>query len=428
MSYFIFLFLYFVVLHAAALLNLMGQVPGGRVFYLVDGATIIPFFLAVLYIMRGLQSLKTGVRFTKLDFAVLGYIGISLLSVVLYYQPNSPTPIEAFSYGVHLFILPMFTYFAVKTLGPQLQHRLILGVCLLNLFAMVVGLYLFYERPDFYHAFLLASFQEKNITEDWQVYSRMGSYMGSTAVGTVCASTIILLSLNRSGLALMTFALPLLLVSVLLSKQRGGIAACFMALIYLICTNRRYFWLKLLALLISVPALSYGLNLFDEKYEGTVDHVYERSTYDMVTVFLHRGYGPGLEYFVDFPFGVGLGGTSSAAQSAGLAERGQVVDANFMRILADLGIIGLSSFLLVLWFAVQAAGRKEKQLGWVVLVGVHVLICLGTNTLDSSYVSHCFWLFLGIIDTPELRRSGFIPSTARDKPRMKLFEEVVGPS
>jgi hypothetical protein len=73
-----------------------------------------------------------------------------------------------------------------------------------------------------------------------------------------------------------------LLVSVLLCKQRGGIAACFMVLIYLIFTHRRYFWLKLAALLISVPLLSYGLNLFEEEYEGTMEIVYTRSTYDMV--------------------------------------------------------------------------------------------------------------------------------------------------
>jgi hypothetical protein len=90
MSNFIFLFFYMVVLHVALLLNLVGAVPGGRVFYLVDSATLIPIFLATFYVMRGLQGLQTGVRFTKLDFAVMGYLVISVLSVVLYYQPQYP--------------------------------------------------------------------------------------------------------------------------------------------------------------------------------------------------------------------------------------------------------------------------------------------------------------------------------------------------
>jgi hypothetical protein len=113
-----------------------------------------------------------------------------------------------------------------------------------------------------------------------------------------------------------------------------------------------------------------------------------------------RGYGPGLAYMVDFPFGVGLGGTSSGAQAAGLAARGQVVDANFMRILTDLGLLGLWSFVAILFLAARSAlKKKDDSVGWMLLIGLICLICLGTNTLDSYYVSHCFWMFLGAIDT-----------------------------
>ncbi len=74
-----------------------------------------------------------------------------------------------------------------------------------------------------------------------------------------------------------------------------------------------------------------------------------------------RGYGAGVAYFIEFPLGVGLGGTSSAAENNGLTTRGQVVDANFMRILADLGFQGLASFLFVLIVASYAALRRNSR-------------------------------------------------------------------
>jgi len=62
--------------------------------------------------------------------------------------------------------------------------------------------------------------------------------------------------------------------------------------------------------------------------------------------------------------------------------------------------MGLWSFVAILFLAARAALRKKNNpVGWMLLIALIGLICLGTNTLDSYYVAHFFWLFLGVIDT-----------------------------
>ncbi|MBP1609321.1 MAG: hypothetical protein H6Q04_1556, partial [Acidobacteria bacterium] len=159
---------------------------------------------------------------------------------------------------------------------------------------------------------------------------------------------------------------------------------------------------NLLLPLVSLLLLAGGLTYLNELEDSGIVRMLDKYSLDSLSDsidFERRGYGPGLSYFRDFPLGVGLGATSSIADSMGLATRGQVVDANYMRILADLGIVGLFSFFAVLLAAGAAALRRANGFGWLLLFGLIAAICIGTNTLDSFYVSHLFWIYLGVIDT-----------------------------
>jgi hypothetical protein len=202
----------------------------------------------------------------------------------------------------------------------------------------------------------------------------------------------------------------------LLTHQRAGFVASVVALAYVVIsrpssefrkTNRAF------AVIVCAVAVIGGAILVDNFREGTVDQILSRYTGELTEgvagVAEDRGYGPGLAYLADFPLGVGLGATSSAADAAGLTRRGQVVDANFMRILADLGVPGLLSFLFVLAFAIGASRRKRRPRGWVMIVGSVCLICLVTNTLDQFYVPHVFWFLLGTIDSPERKLTTQFP-------------------
>jgi len=400
MTPFIPMLLFFAVLHLVPLLNMMGRLPlGGRAYLFVDTATAIPIALSLLYLAKA-GGARGASAYTKLDWMVIAFGVYSLASFVLFLQPNNPSGMESFFYGVHLFVLPMACYFAAKTLTPTRQRDFVLALCLMNAFALLVGILLYYWRPTFYTAYLTSVvFGRAGFEEDWQIYSRLQSYLGSTAVSALGCTSIAILVIATHGYKLMGFLIPIYVVAVALSHQRAGMVGAVVGLLYLIFLNRRYVSAKLAGLAIALPLALALLAEFDTVYGNTLERLKERSTTDMLDAFYNRGYGPGFDYMSKFPFGVGLGGACNASDNAGLLSMGQVVDANFMRIGAELGVPGLFLFLTLAVTAFVSGSRRLDGMAWVTFLVIMFGICLGTNTLDSHLVSQYFWFLLGVMDS-----------------------------
>lgn len=405
---------YVALLHLAAALNMIDLLPGGKPAFLVDLATLAPVVLGAAYFVDAWRA----VRLTPLDWAVGAYGVLSLVSAAFFLDPSNPSAGQAFFYGVHYFVLPMSLYFAVKTIDASRQTVLLRRICVLNTAAILIGLILFYLRPGFYHAYLVEKVfaAAPEPMAEWQLFGRLQSYLGSTAVGTVAASTLVLLALIRPPLPWTLFSAGVVLLGSVLTYQRGGTIAALIAAGYLAFNaSRSAIARAVLPVLMAVGTL-LAVWLYVDLDPSYGDRLRDKYSWESMREMVNwgdRGYGPGIAYVMEFPFGVGLGGTSSAAHAEGLASRGQVVDANFMRILADLGLVGALAFSVVLWQAARSAVRKQKRPGgWLLLIGLIGLISLGTNTLDSFYVAHCFWIFLGVIDTRNrpagiLRAAGF---------------------
>jgi len=96
---------------------------------------------------------------------------------------------------------------------------------------------------------------------------------------------------------------------------------------------------------------------------------------------------------------LGIGATTSAADSQGAHPGGQVVDANYIRILADLGFIGFASFLMILFFVLIKSLKLKNGFAYLSIIAIYCMQALGTNIFDSQYVVHIFWLLLGFIDS-----------------------------
>lgn len=388
---------YLLILHVCPIIDVFNLLPGGKPAYIVDMATIFPIVLALHY----LNSLIKGLTATSLDLAVGIYLTISIFSVVLYLQPENPSEIQAYFFGLHHFVLPISLFFAVKTLHRFQQIRLLRLLCYLNVFAIGVGIVLFVLKPDFYHTFLVEKLLASlGPLEDWQVFGRMQSYLGSTAIGSIAGPTIVLLIVLDLPKKRALFILPVVFIGVALTYQRGGFVATSIAAMYALAKLVEGRLIKIFPVLMSLTLLIVGIYLYPQMDQNNLERLMDK--YSLTSLYEtlgeeRRGYGPGISYFKDFPLGVGLGATSSIADSVGLSARGQVVDANYMR-LADLGLMGLLSFLLVLWCAGKAALRRRNGYGWALLFGLIAAICIGTNTLDSYYISHCFWIFVGAVD------------------------------
>ena len=396
--------IYITILHLGPALNIFGMLPGGRVYILTTVANLIAVLFTLNYIGRVSRSRQP---LTLLDVLVFSYLAWSCLSIILYFQDNNPTALEGYLHGIHDFTLPICGYFIAKHLT---YTQLIAGlryVVLANAAAMLLGIFLYYQRPEFYTNFLRDNyFSREGVMETWQVYGRMQTYFGSTAVGILSALSIVLLKIVNPRTIFSLGGIGTFCTAVLLSRQRGGMLAAAIALVYFLLFNKG-------RRLISIAIIGCGLFLsfwllstVEEEHEGVIESIWNRTS-EVEDIFAVRsGYTTVFDYIIEFPFGVGIGGTG--ASSDGLQERGKVVDANFMRILADLGIQGLGLFIFVLLAAALTAMKRTERMGWLTIIVIYVLVALGTNTFDSHYVSHLFWIVLAAMDTPNEQKPSLL--------------------
>jgi hypothetical protein len=388
---------FFAALHLLVLGGMMvGMSPG--VAPAVVLLSVVPVYLSATYLMRAF-----GRPLSWLDIAVLLFASWSVASVALYFQAGNPTGTAAYAHGLYHFVLPIACYFAVKRIHPSQHQRLVGALVMLNAFAMVIGLYMHFVRPAFYTEFLHQALASQGATEEWQYFARMQSYLGSTSVGYMGAASLVLITLASASVRRLSAPLSLVfLVSAALSLQRASLVAVALGFAYLAFAFRGQAWLRVLTIGTIVGAGCYGMAKLEETGNPFKETLESRATTELadgLSAFMtERGYGRGFRYLRSFPLGVGIGGTSSAADNAGLVSRGEVHDANFMRIAADLGVLGLLLFLGLLGVAAWRAATSRHPLAWLTFLVIHCGIMLSTNVFDSYYVSHSFWLLLAVID------------------------------
>lgn len=388
---------FFIGLHVLVLITLWFRIGTG----VAPGVMLlsaVPLALASLYFAR-----HTVHALTQLDLWVLGYAAWSVVSFVLYLQQGNPTGAGAFAYGVYNLALPIACYFAGKAIARE-HHRLLLtGVVALHALVAVYGLYMHFARPSYYTDFVMRSLASGGATQEWQFFARLQSYLGSTVVGYLATTGIVLATLTGVWLRR---ALPFLVLAftgaALLSLQRASLVALAIALLYVLIAARQNRGLQVVTGAGLIGAVVYGSIALGAAANPVRQRVESRATGEIVeglaNFFEERGYRRGLRYLQSFPLGVGLGATSSAADNAGYLTEPEVSDANYMRIAADLGPLGLALFLAVMAAATARALSGSNPTAWISFLVIHAGIMLSTNILDSYYVSHSFWLLLAIID------------------------------
>ena len=401
---YVFLASYFAAMH---LLPFAQMVSGWsfRLFAIVDGFGLIAAVLGIGYLRRRFAGANPSL--TVLDALVLGYIGLALASGLLFLQGNNPASAIAYLYGIHYVVFPCLTFFAVKRLAIGGQVRLLRLIVALNVLLVGVGLMVFYWQPDFYTQFMIRSFHGE-ITEMWQLYGRLGSYLGSTTVGIMAGLTLLFVDFSTTRIWPKAALCGILVVGGVLSQQRGGYVALAVGLGYQVLVARGSLRKKILTVVALAVLAGSILVMFDRRNAELGDRLdllsysWNRMSNEFLSwnTFAERraGYVRALSLVRTFPLGLGVGATLSAADSAGANPGGQVVDANYMRILADMGVVGLVLFLAILAAASRKALRTSRRLLWLSVLVIYAAIAVGTNVFDSFYVSHLYWALLGILD------------------------------
>lgn len=337
-------------------------------------------------------------KMNSLDLSVLSFVLCCVLSFMLFLLPGNPVSIEAYLLGFNVTIAPIALYLFARLLPGEDKTRFIDRLVVLHFAVAVISLVLHISRPGFYTSAIASALSAEEQLETWQVYARLQGALGSTVMGSICAiSILMLIPAGFNGPKKVFFALVFFIVA-LLSFQRGAMVAAFLASVALwVSTANGKSVVTLITFFlvaVSVP-LFFAAQIDSAELNRLVDRVVEawqtlsfadRPTYQLIG-----------RHLVDYPFGMGLGATTSAADSAGLNPGGQMVDANHMRLLADVGPLGLSIFLLTVLLALcRSAGRRSTLwLGGVVFI--LNLQALVTNLLDSYYISHLYWMALGML-------------------------------
>jgi hypothetical protein len=388
---------YISLIHLGPLLTLASLLPHGRVYPITTTGHVLMIYLTFRY-FKGVG--RKGL--SRLDLLVIGFLFWSLASFILFFQKDNPCDITAYFYGVHLYVMPIFGYFAVKLLSIKEQQKALRFFLWSNMFTIVLGLYLWWAKPDFYTVFLRENvFHGMEGWADWMVYARLQSYISSTTVGALCAISVALAGAIGTSPGKTIFILVASLTAAILTYQRGGQMGTLIAVAYLIAWGRGSRTTRLLILTGGILAVGVAIVALTQNSDVGLEYYLERkSDYNSSIWENRRGYTVGIDYITAFPLGVGLGGSGNAANDAGLQQWDKVVDANFMRIFADLGVEGILLFLAMIAVGVHTGLRKRRNPGLTCILFVYAVVCLGTNVLDGHLTPQLFYLFLGMVDVP----------------------------
>lgn len=376
-------------------------------FVFVDTVALYSFFVAMGYLARPIRL--PAKRYSHLDFLVSLFLGLSIFSGLLFFQKNNPSSPLAYLFGLHHLVIPMFLYYCSKTIPADGQANLLKIICMINLFYITVGLIMYYWRPEFYSNFMMNRLFHGEITEKWLLFSRLRSYLGSTTVGIISGTTIVLVDFLKTKKYLKHALVVILFIAGLLSQQRGGYVAIIVGVVYYCFLSRKtvshkigflVFGGGLFIALFAVFSIRVG---HQEEQINIVEKVRERMFKETLTAKQisdrKAGYINGWRNIRNFPLGLGIGATLNASDSPGANLGGQVVDANFMRILSDLGIEGLLIFLLINALALRSSWKKKNRWAWISILFIYNIIALGTNVYDFYYVNHLYWIYLGMMNT-----------------------------
>jgi hypothetical protein len=221
-------FSYLVILHLIQFINIKFDLSFLKPFPIVEILSIGVFIFLVSknFITTSLRKKQT-ILFHTVSFALIYY----LLTILCYFQFGNTYSLLNYIYGIHHCILPIFLFYLVQLVPVDEVIILLKRILFLNFFLCFIGIILFLLQPDFYTEYLKRLFNDLNITDVWQLYGRLQSYLGSTSVGNIATVSFVLTNFlikNKyvKSLYFITFSL-----TVIFTQQRGPILFLFFSVL-----------------------------------------------------------------------------------------------------------------------------------------------------------------------------------------------------
>lgn len=340
-------------------------------------------------------------KLLHLDWAVycaLFFMTLMVVPIIFLYKSVNPI---AYVYGLNISFFPVFLFFVGRSLTISEIKSFIDFFVGLHVLIYILFITFFFLRPDFYVSYLQNNIIQSD--ETWILFSRMQGFYGSTVVGSMAVILLYFVFLSSYKVPIKIFFYALFIFSIILSLQRSSMVMAGVFLLYLFCRQKAY--KSIFSILLSSSLTAFVLSAVEPSlYEVYINRFLEISSALTLEDRISYSYLP---YFIsNYPFGIGLGSATSSATADGVSFFEQVVDANHVKIIVEMGVVG---FFVYMMPAIVSSLRIFRGISTVelclllVVFTIH-LQCLGTNLLDSYYLSHIYWLIIGFLGALSLRR------------------------
>ncbi len=352
-------------------------------------------FIAVLILMLFFSLIikRKMVKVDRYELLILLYIFWNIISYLWISTPGFG--FSSFVGEAAVSILPILLFFCTSSIDKDIFYKNTLNAIVV---CVLIGLVLYLLLPSFYLNYLYRyGFSYSNLP----VHARQGfsSYIGRIAMGTytVYGVAIGFKLLKKEYSLYYLFCIMVCGIGCILSSQRSawvGAAVLLIFELYLfikkrrLSTNVKMVGLIFCALPVAFIAISKGAQLGAQvlsKSLRVADALSER-VYTWSYMFASD---------INLLTGKGLGTVGHKANEIGLPA---VTDGGLVKILLEIGVIGLLLFTMIVIIAVKSAW-KDREARSVELFAVLFMILqsIGSNVLALQITAPIFWISVGFL-------------------------------
>tara|TARA_B110001452_G_scaffold214725_1_gene185701 strand:- start:420 stop:1655 length:1236 start_codon:yes stop_codon:yes gene_type:complete len=347
--------------------------------------------LLLLYNIRFFKSFKSIGNVFFLVFIVIEIFSFLLFyfNPVTYHYITSKGSIIILSIVNFLVVPKLFFYLCGSYIGDNIQKG-IKQLVYINSWMMIVGLLLTYINPGFYDSYLHSIYGFESFAE----FYRFLGYLDNSMTMGILAAVNIILALSYSGFSkpMTKFYVFISAVVLITTLQRGAWISFIIGLIVILVNNKEYrVYLKQI-----IPAFLVLVVIFvlvaNFSHEPAISKIVARflSIPDALIDRIHS-WGNIWPVLKGNFLGGGLGSTSHKCTDLSPYS---IPDANYFRIIADIGFLGFLSFLSVVLYSTYRL-RKNGHVGLYAVVLMYLFQAIGTNVFDLYYSSFIFWFIIG---------------------------------
>lgn len=386
------------------------------VFIGVPYVSIIAGLVRVLFFLLILESLKNSSP-SVVRQRLKVFIIFNIISFLLFIL--SDIPLEAFTYDLFNFILPMFAFY-IGANSKEDSFAMYEGLLVSMIICCIIGLFMYFFMPEWYSLRLIDIHNSISYYDPVGTEGDTTAYLQFTRFSSFMLTPYAIQYLGISSICV--FIYKVFNVRNLSIVKSSFIFIMFVVLVFcLILCQQRATWFYLLILIPIVISVK-GLRLNGKKILlivlfsiGLVYLGAKISTNDQFNVISEQINTRGESFTLsdamggrenqyqniwahwDNPVvGSGMGSGGATARISGFTG---VSDAGYMKILYENGIVGFILFLSII-IPTLIKGYKQRKIFFVEfsIMFFFILAMMGSNSLSMSlYYSIPFWLSVGRI-------------------------------